>query len=154
MAESSLLLILLLAALGIHGAVSLMNAALQNLSRADMRLRADDGDARAQRYLALMDSGLQLSMTVSIAHILTRFAIAVILVLLVIEPLANGDAGVRALLAVATIVLGAGLTLVIGDLATGGDRLQPGGESSGAGTCRQCACCSSSFRLLPRWCSS
>jgi len=116
MAESSLLLILLLAAMGIHGAVSLMNAALQNLSRADMRLRADDGDARAQRYLALMDSGLQLSMTVSIAHILTRFAIAVILVLLVIEPLANGDAGVRALLAVATIVLGAGLTLVIGDL--------------------------------------
>ena len=116
MAESSLLLILLLAALGIHGAVSLMNASLQNLSRADMRLRADDGDARAQRYLALMDSGLQLSMTVSIAHILTRFAIAVILVLLVIEPLANGDAGVRALLAVATIVLGAALTLVIGDL--------------------------------------
>ncbi|MCE2472676.1 MAG: HlyC/CorC family transporter [Anaerolineae bacterium] len=116
MAESSLLLILLLAALGIHGAVSLMNAALQNLSRADMRLRADDGDARAQRYLALMDSGLQLSMTVGIAHILTRFAIAVILVLLVIEPLANGDAGVRALLAVATIVLGTALTLVIGDL--------------------------------------
>ena len=117
MNESSLLLILVLAALAIHGAVSLMNAALQNLSRADMRERAEDGDARAQRYLALMDSGLQLSMTVSIAHILTRFAIAVILVLLVIEPVANGDAGARALLALMTILLGTGLTLVIGDLA-------------------------------------
>ena len=116
MNESSLLLLLLLAALGIHGAVSLMNAALQNLSRAEMRARADEGDARAQRFLALMDTGLQLSMTVSIAHILTRFAIAVILVLLVIAPFANGDAGARALLALATIVLGTGLTLVIGDL--------------------------------------
>ena len=82
-----------------------------------MRLRAEDGDARAQRYLTLMDSGLQLSMTVSIAHILTRFAIAVIIVLLLIEPFANGDAGARALLGLATIFLGAGLTLVFGDLA-------------------------------------
>ncbi len=117
MNESSLLLILVLAALAVHGAVSLMNAALQNLSRADMRERADDGDSRAQRYLELMDTGLQLSMTVSIAHILTRFAIAVILVLLAVEPFANADAGARALLALATIFLGAGLTLVIGDLA-------------------------------------
>lgn len=116
MTESSLLLILLLAALAIHAAVSLMNAALQNLSRADMRERVDDGDNRAQRYLELVDSGLQLSMTVSIAHILTRFAIAVILVLLVIEPIANGDAGARILLSLATIILGAGLTLIIGDL--------------------------------------
>lgn len=116
MNESSLLLLLLLAALGIHGAVSLMSAALQNLSRAEMRARADEGDARARRYLALMDTGLQLSMTVSIAHILTRFAIAVILVLLVIVPVSNGAAGARALLALATIVLGTGLTLVVGDL--------------------------------------
>ncbi len=117
MNESSLLLLLLLAALVIHAAVSLMNAALQNLSRADMRERAEDGDARAQSYLTLMDSGLQLSMTVSIAHILTRFTFAVILVLLLVEPFANGDAGARALLAVMTVILGTGLTLVIGDLA-------------------------------------
>jgi putative hemolysin len=116
MNESSLLLLMLLAALGLHGAVSLMNAALQNLSRADMRERADAGEARAQRYLILMDSGLQLSMTVSIAHILTRFAIAVILVLLVIVPFANGDPGARLLLALVTIILGAMLTLIIGDL--------------------------------------
>lgn len=116
MNESSLLLLLLLAALGIHSAVSLMNAALQNLSRADMRERADAGETRAQRYLTLMDSGLQLSMSVSIAHILTRFAIAVILVLLVILPLADGDPGARLLLALLTIILGATLTLIIGDL--------------------------------------
>ena len=117
MNESSLLLLILAAALAIHAAVSMMNAALQNLSRADMRLRAEDGDARAQRYLTLMDSGLRLSMTVSIAHILTRFAIAVVLVLVVIEPYANSDAGARALLVLGTIFLGAGLTLVVGDLA-------------------------------------
>ncbi len=116
MNESSLLLLMLLAALGVHGAVSLMNAALQNLSRADMRERADAGDARAQRYLALMDAGLQLSMTVSVAHILTRFAIAVILVLLLMAPFADADTGARALLAVITIILGTGLTLIIGDL--------------------------------------
>ena len=117
MNESTLLVLLLLAALAFHGAVSLMNAALQNLSRAGMRARADADDGRAQRYLALMDAGLQLSMTVSIAHMLTRFAIAVILVLLLIEPFANGETGARALLALATIFLGTGLTLLIGDLA-------------------------------------
>ncbi len=116
MNESSLLLLMLVAALGIHVAVSLMNAALQNLSRAEMRARADDGDARAQGYLALMDTGLQLSMTVSITHILTRFAVACILVLLAVAPVSGDDAGARALLTLATIVLGAGLTLVIGDL--------------------------------------
>ena len=116
MDERTALLLLLCVALGFHTAVSLMNAALQNVSGAAMRDRAEDGDRTAQRLLALTDNPLSLSMTVSITHILTRIAIAVLLVLLVIEPFANGDAGARLLLAVATVILGAGLTLVIGDL--------------------------------------
>ena len=116
MNDSIALLAMLLLALAVHGLVSLMNAALQNLSRAAMRDRADDGDMTAQRFLALTEDALGLSMTVSITHILTRFAIAVLLVLIVIEPYANGDSAARLLLAVATVILGAGLTLVIGDL--------------------------------------
>lgn len=116
MDESTALLLLLLAALGVHGAVSLVNAALQNMSRGVMRERAEEGDATAQRFLAMTERGLHLSMSVSITHILTRFAVAVVLVLLVIEPFANGDAGVRILLVVATVFLGTGLTLAIGDL--------------------------------------
>jgi len=116
MDESAALVLLLLLTLGFHAAVSLMNAALQNVSGATMRERAEDGDATARRFLALTDNSLRLSMTVSITHILTRFASAVLLVLLVIEHFANGDAGARLALGVATIIGGAGLTLIIGDL--------------------------------------
>ena len=117
MDERSAQTLLLCLALGIHAAVSLMNAALQSVSDAAMRERAQDGDATARRYLALTEDSLRLSMTVSITHILTRFAFAVLLVLLVIENFASGDAGARLVLAVATVFVGAGLTLIIGDLA-------------------------------------
>ncbi|MDE2854069.1 MAG: hemolysin family protein [Chloroflexota bacterium] len=116
MNEGVVLLLLLLLALALHAAVSLMNAALQKMSAATMRERADDGDATARRFLALTENSLNLSMTVSITHILTRIAIAVLLALLLLEPLANGDAGARLLLAGATVIIGAGLTLIIGDL--------------------------------------
>ena len=116
MNDSIALLAMLLLALALHALVSLMNAALQNVSRAAMRDRADDGDSTAQRFLTLTEDALGLSMTVSITHILTRFAIAVLLVLLVIVPYANGASAARLLLAVATVILGAGVTLVIGDL--------------------------------------
>ena len=117
MDASAGLLLLLLLALGAHAGVSLFNAALQSVSRADMQRRAEDGDMAAQRYLEMMDSGLRLSMTVSIAHLLTRFIIAVVLLLLLILPFA-GDAPIAQLLpALATVLLGASLTLVLGDLA-------------------------------------
>ncbi len=116
MDESAALLLLLLLTLGAHAAVSLMNAALQSVSDVAMRERAEGGDATAQRYLSLTDNPLRLSMTVSITHILTRFASAVLFVLLVIEHFTVGDVGARLALTVATIVVGAGLTLVIGDL--------------------------------------
>lgn len=110
------LLFLLLLFIGVHGAVSLMNAALQNAGRAAIRDRADEGDQAALEFVALTDNALRLSMTVSITHILTRFAIATALVMLVIEPIANGDIVTRLVTAALTILLGAGLTLVLGDL--------------------------------------
>ena len=116
MDESTALVSLLLLALGVHGVVSLMNAALQSVSRSAMRERAEDGDGTAQRFLAMTDDALGLNMTVSITHILTRFAIAVVLVLLVVEPFGGGDAAARLLLVVVTVVLGTGVSLVIGDL--------------------------------------
>lgn len=117
MDESAALLLLLLLALGAHAAVSLMNAALQNVSAPAMRERADDGDATARTYLELTENSLSLSMTVSITHILTRTAIAVLLVLLLIDAFVAGGAVPRLALTVATIICGAGLTLIIGDLA-------------------------------------
>ena len=116
MDESSGLLLVLVLALGIHAGVSLINAALHKVSRADMRKRADDGDAIAQRFIGITENGLRLSMTVSIAHLLTRFAIAVVLLLLLILPFAQGADVVQLAPALATVVLGAGLTLTVGDL--------------------------------------
>ena len=116
MNESVAIALLLLLTLAAHAAASLMNAALQNVSDGTMRERAEDGDETAQRYLALMDNPLRLSLTISITHILTRFAIAVLLVLLLIEHFANGDLGARLALTSATVFIGAGLTLIIGDL--------------------------------------
>ena len=116
MDESTALSLLLLIALGIHSALSLFNAVLQTASRAGIRDRADDGDATAQRCLALTENALKLNMTVSITHILTRFAIAVALVLLFVAPFSSGEAATRLLIALTTIVVGTGLTLVFGDL--------------------------------------
>ncbi len=116
MEASTGLLLLLLAALGLHASLSLINAALQNVSRADMQKRAEEGDAAAQRFLAMTENGLRLSMTVSITHILTRFVIAVVLLLLLILPFVLGADALQWAPAVAAVLLGAGLTLILGDL--------------------------------------
>ncbi len=116
MDESAVLLIVLFLVLGLHGAVSLMNAALQSVSRQAMRERAEDGENAAQRFLALTEDALSLNMTVSITHILTRFVFAVALVLLLSAPLGAAEPAAGLLLLVATVLLGTGLTLVIGDL--------------------------------------
>ncbi len=104
--------IFLLLTLGLHASLSLVNAALQNASRADMQKRAEEGDGAAQRFLDLTESGLRLSMTVSITHLLTRFVIAVALLLLVLPY--TQDA--QLLSAAVTVLLGAGMTLLLGDL--------------------------------------
>ena len=117
MDASAALLLVLLLTLGLHAGVSLINAALQHVPRADMQKRAEEGDSAAQRFLAMTESGLRLSMTVSITHLLTRFVIAVTLLLLLVLPFAASGEIVQLLPAAATVLLGAGLTLVLGDLA-------------------------------------
>ena len=110
------LLLLVLLLICAHGAVSLLYGVLQNAPRTALRDRADDGDHAARRFLALTDNGLHLSMTVTLAHILTRFAIATVLVLLVHESIVRGDAATGVLIAIATVFLGATVTLILGDL--------------------------------------
>ena len=114
--NNSLVLFLLALALGLHAAVSLMHAALQSASRAAMCERADEGDARALRFLAVTDNPLKLGMCVTITHIVTRFAIAVLLVLLLLEQVSTGGAALRLLWAGGIILLGAGFTLLLGEL--------------------------------------
>ena len=116
MDERAVLLIVLFLVLGLHAAVSLMNAVLQSVSRGAMRERADDGDSAAQRFLALTEDALSLNMTVSITHILTRFVFAVALVLLLNAALGAVEPAAGLLLLVATVLLGTAVTLVIGDL--------------------------------------
>lgn len=115
MAASAVVILLLLALL-LHAAVGLLHAALQSASRSTMRDLADDGDARALGFMAIYENPLRLSMSVTITHILTRMAIAVLLTLLLIERFASGDAALDLLWACVTIVLGAGITLLLGDL--------------------------------------
>lgn len=110
-------LFLLLALVGLHGFVSLLNAVLHNVSRSTLRERADDGDDGARRTLALTEDALQLGMTVSLAHILTRFAIATMLTLLLLDSDTAAAEAARVWIAIATVVLGATATLIIGDLA-------------------------------------
>ena len=116
MDERAVLLIVLFLVLGLHAAVSLMNAVLQSVSRGAMRERADDGDSAAQRFLALTEDALSLNMTVSITHILTRFVIAVALVLLLSPALDAVEPAPGLLLLMALVLLGTAVTLVIGDL--------------------------------------
>ncbi len=111
----SLLIFLLL----LHALVSMFNAALQNVSRAALRVRAMDGDNSASQVLELTDKSNipRFKMTVTLAHILTRFAIATVLVLLVNDSITSGDIAARFAVAFITVILGATATLILGDLA-------------------------------------
>ena len=106
----------LFALICLHALVSLWNAALQSVSRAGLRERAEDGDNSASQVLRLTEEVLRLGMTVSLTHILTRFAIATVLVLLVQDSIINGDLAARFAVALVTVFLGATVTLVLGDL--------------------------------------
>lgn len=115
MAASAVVILLMLALL-LHAAVGLLHAALQSASRSTMRDLADDGDARALGFMAIYENPLRLSMSVTITHILTRMAVAVLLTLLLMERFASGDAALDLLWACLAILLGAGITLLLGDL--------------------------------------
>ena len=112
----TLLLAALIVLICMHATVSLLNAALQNVSRAGLRDRAEEGDHSAGQVLTLTEETLRLGMTVSLAHILTRFAIATVLVLLVNDSITNGDLATRFLVALVTVILGATVTLILCDL--------------------------------------
>ncbi len=112
----TLLLAALIVLICMHATVSLLNAALQNVSRAGLRDRAEEGDHSAGQVLTLTEETLRLGMTVSLAHILTRFAIATVLVLLVNDWITNGDLATRFLVALVTVILGATVTLILCDL--------------------------------------
>lgn len=114
--DASAVVTLLVLALLLHAAVGLLHAVLQSASRSTMRDRAADGDARAQGFLAIYENPLRLSMSVTITHILTRIAIAVLLTLLLSERFASGEPAQDLLWAALAIVLGAGVTLLLGDL--------------------------------------
>ncbi len=106
----------LLVLLSMHALVSLWSAALQSVSRAGLRERAEDGDNSASQVLRLTEEALRFGMTVSLTHILTRFAIATVLVLLVNDAITTGDLASRLAVALITVFLGATATLVLGDL--------------------------------------
>ena len=112
----TLLLASLFVLICIHATVSLLNAALQNVSRAGLRDRAEEGDHSAGQVLTLTEETLRLGMTVSLAHILTRFAIATVLVLLVNDSITSGDLAARLAVAIVTVILGATVTLILCDL--------------------------------------
>jgi len=114
--DASAVVILLVLTLLLHAAVGMLHAVLQSASRATMRELADDGDARALGFLAIYENPLRLSMSVTITHILTRMAIAVLLTLLLVERFVSGEPALDLLWACLAIALGAGMTLLLGDL--------------------------------------
>ncbi len=116
MDDSTALLLLLLILLSIHAVVSMFNASLLNAHRATLRERAEEGDANAKGILELTEGTLQLSMTVSLIHIITRFAMAIVLVLIVLPTLANEDSPNVILTMLLLIIGGASVTLMLGDL--------------------------------------
>ena len=116
MDDSTALLLLLLILLASHALVSLFNAALLNAHRATLRQDADGGDITAERILELSEGRLQLSMTVRLTHIITRFAIATVLVLLVMTGFANGDSSALLGSTILLVLVGASLTLILCDL--------------------------------------
>lgn len=116
MDDSTASLLLLLILLSIHAIVSLFNASLLNAHRATLRERVEEGDMTAKRILELTEGRLQLSMTVSLTHIITRFAIATVLVLMIITPFTNANSSTLVITSTLLILIGASLTLVLGDL--------------------------------------
>lgn len=116
MDDSTALLLLLLILLSIHAVVSMFNASLLNAHRATLRERTEDGDTNAKGILELTEGTLQLSMTVSLVHIITRFAMAIVLVLIILPTLTDDNGTSAVLMILLLIVGGASVTLMLGDL--------------------------------------
>jgi putative hemolysin len=116
MDDSTASLLLLLTFLSIQAIVSMFNASLQNAHRTTLRERADEGDNIAKGILELTAGTLQLTMTVGLIRIITRFAIASVLVLMIIPSLVIQDGSTILAYIILLVVGGASVTLVLGDL--------------------------------------
>lgn len=116
MDDSTASLLLLFIFISIHGTVSLFNASLQNVHHATLRERSDEGDKTAKGILELTTGSHKLTMTVSLILGIFRFAIASTLVLLVRDSITTTDPAIIALTLVLMVVIGASLTLMLGEL--------------------------------------
>lgn len=116
MDDSIASLLLLFVLITIHGIVSLFNASLQNVHRATLRDRSEEGDTTAKRILELTTSSRQLTMTVSLILNIVRFALASTLILLVLASTTATEPSTLMLTVVLTVVIGASLTMILGDL--------------------------------------
>lgn len=116
MDDSTASLLLLLILLSIHAIVSMFNASLLNAHRATLRERSDEGDKAAKGILDLTAGTLQLTMTVSLTHIITRFAMATVLAFMIMTSLANEDRSTVLGSTILLVIVGASVTLMLGDL--------------------------------------
>jgi len=116
MDDSTASLLLLFILLSIHAVVSLFNASLLNAHRATLREQAEDGDKAAKGILDLTAGTLQLTMTISLTHIITRFAIATVLAFMIMTSLANEDSSTVLGSTILLVIVGASVTLMLGDL--------------------------------------
>lgn len=107
------LLLLILA----HGAVSLGYTALVNVRPAALREQADEGSARAQRILALVERFTRLTITYQFALLLLHFGIAAAAVIGLAVPLTQTyPQAAPALIYAVVVTLTALVTLLVGDL--------------------------------------
>ena len=112
--SSVLTLLLLILA---HSAISLGYTALVNVRPGALREQADEGSARAQRILTLVERFARLTITYQFTLLLLHFAIAAAAVAGLAEPLARAypDATPGVIYA-AVVALTALVTLILGDL--------------------------------------
>lgn len=115
MDASTASLLLLFVLIMIHGIVSLFNSSLLNAHRVTLRESADEGDTTAQNILDLTEGSSQLVMTVQLTQIIIQFAIAFALLTLV-SATAISDNSTQPLANIVAVVLGASLTLILGQL--------------------------------------
>lgn len=116
MDDSTAPLLLITVLLIFQAMVSLMNASLQNVQRGLIRDRAENGDQSAKRILEVTDDALRLVVTVSVIRVLMRFGIASLLILFALSQVTVNDGASLVLMGLGAVVIGASVTLILGDL--------------------------------------
>lgn len=116
MDDSTASLLLIFVFVSIHALVIIMSATLLNAQRGLVRDRAEDGDNSAKSILTLIENPLQLAMTVNVIRVLMHFAIASILLILVVTQAVNVDSNTMVLVGIFTMIIGGSITFVLADL--------------------------------------